>query len=202
MEERPELFNQNDNLKIITDKKVLEEYPEELGVVYTSPYLIVIKDLVKDYKGNIFSYERNAIPRKQNGVIAVIEYKNKILMLKQFRHAIRKYVYDFVSGLGENGLDSKTDILKEIDEEIHGEIESINYLGKIVSDVGVTSDTADIFYVKILNYKIDKGYEGIKEIKLFDFNEIEKMIKNNEIIDSLTISSYQLYLLNREKYNK
>lgn len=199
MEDRPELFKENKAISIITDKKTLENYPEDIGVVYESKYLLVIRDLVKDFNGNIYTHERNALPRKQKGVVGVIEYEGKILMLKQFRHPVRKYVYDFVSGLGEEKISSKTNMIKEINEEIGGEVLEIQKIGSLVSDVGVSSDSADIFKVKTNGFHIDKGYEGIKEVKLFSVQEIKDLIKDGKIDDSLTIGAFSLYLLSIEQ---
>ena len=61
MEERPEAFAQSPSLPIITDPREAEAFTartgRQLGVLYESPYRILLVDLVQGPKGP-FAYER------------------------------------------------------------------------------------------------------------------------------------------------
>ena len=62
LKERPELFSQSDELKIITDEEVINGFEKDnniqLGVLYESKFNMLIVDLVEDGKGVRFPYER------------------------------------------------------------------------------------------------------------------------------------------------
>ena len=104
MTERPELFLQSDMLNIISDSVAVSEFSEKsgktIGVVYESPYSLLVVDLVEDVNGKRFAYER-LVPARSGGVVGVSVYEGKFVMLKQFRHAIREYQIAFPRGFAE-----------------------------------------------------------------------------------------------------
>lgn len=62
MEERPAAFQDSEQIRIITDPETVMEFIERtgrtIGVLYQSPFSILVVDLVRDAGGEVFAYER------------------------------------------------------------------------------------------------------------------------------------------------
>lgn len=125
MKERPELFKNTGIIKIVTDKKKIEEYEKEtgkkIGIAYRSKYNTLLVDLIEGEKG-YYTYERVIPTSTGTGIVIVAEYEGKLVLLNQYRHALRKFQYAFVRGFGEDGIDAPDNVKKEIKEEINAEV--------------------------------------------------------------------------------
>lgn len=83
----------------------------------------MVADLVytidKDNNKNYFAYER-IIPKAKNNssVVIVPIYEDKIILLKQYRHALRDYQYSLPRGYGEDTVQVENNVKKELSEEI------------------------------------------------------------------------------------
>lgn len=199
LKERPELFKQSSALEIITDPKQVNSYYEEtkrrLGVVYSSKWNTMLVDLVRNSEGIIFAYER-VVPTSSGSAIVIIpRYKNKYLLLKQFRHAIRTEQYAFPRSFGEDGLSGEENAKKELTEEINATIkeDSLVFLGKTVSDSGLCGNVVSIYQCEFEAYKLVEGYEEILEIIELTEEEMEEWIHSGKINDGFTLSAYALW---------
>jgi len=197
MKERPELFVQNENLMIETDIEKIKEYEtchnKKIGVVYKSPYNMFIVDLVRNLQGYCFTYERCVPAVKKGAIVSIPVYDGRFVLLKQFRHATRKFQYAFPRGFGEKGLSSEENLKKEIMEEIGSEVISSTFLGNTVSNSGLSSDSADVFYCEVTQPVLKKGYEEITNIELLSADEIKQWISQNKIDDGFTTSALCMY---------
>ena len=117
MKERPELFTENENLMIETDIEKIKEYEtqnnKKIGIVYKSPYNMLIVDLVRNLYGYCFTYERCVPAVKKGAIVSIPVYNSKFVLLKQFRHATRKFQYAFPRGFSEKSLTSEENLKKE-----------------------------------------------------------------------------------------
>lgn len=197
MKERPTLFTPSEFLQIITDKKTVQDFIKQsgkkIGVIYESPYSLLVVDLVLDQIGNMFTYER-LVPKNLGAIICVPRYNNKFVLLKQYRHSIRDVQYAFPRGFGESGLSSEDNLKKEVREELDAEIINMTFLGQTVPDSGMLSSIVDVYCCNITVPKLKPGYEGIQQLCLVDASGFEQMIRSGEINDSFTLSAYALYL--------
>lgn len=95
MRERPHAFMQSPILSIVTDRQrmvtFMEKTQKQLGVVYKSPFHLMVVDLVANANGvEDFAYERLLPTVEKGAVVCLVEYDNKIVLERVFRHAIRK----------------------------------------------------------------------------------------------------------------
>lgn len=198
MKERPALFEQSEALQIITDEKTVQNFilqsGKEIGVIYESPYSLLVVDLVLDKGGKIFTFER-LIPKNPGAIICVPIYDGKFVLLKQYRHSIRAVQYAFPRGFGESGLSSEDNLKKEIREELDADITDVTFLGQTAPDSGMLSSVVDVYCCNITEPKPKIGYEGIQQLCLADASEFERMISCGEINDGFTLSAYALYLI-------
>lgn len=207
--ERPEAFADG-MLNIITDEKLVDEFAEKTGkkpgVVYESPYHIMVVDLVCEKGegcdeaknaelGGCFTYERllPAVPR--GAVVAVPVFDGKFVLLRQFRHALREEILCFPRGFGEAGIKPEENLKKELLEEIGAEkVENVRFLGEIAGDSGALGTKAKVFACNISEPKFKPGYEGISAVELVSEEELKSLISAGGITDGFTLAAYALFL--------
>lgn len=193
---RPSLFK-GDSLTIIKDPITLHNYQkksgQKLGIVYQSSYHTVVVDLVKDYDGRIFPYERIIPTTPSQGVVLIPFYEGKFVLLKQFRHAIQDFQFSFPRGFGEDGITPKENAEKELFEELGATWNTINFLGNVTGDSGLSSDKSCVFFGEISLPNPTFGNEGIENIYYLNSKQIKEWVARNEIEDGFTLSALALY---------
>lgn len=195
--ERPELFLQSDQISIIFDENTINTFVEKtnkkIGVLYESDFHILIVDLVSDKNKKLYTYER-LLPSVNSGAVVALPIQNKkLVLLKQYRHAIRQSQYCFPRGFGEVGLSAQQNAEKELKEELHAHITKTQYLGNIIADSGILSTQTAVFVCEVEDIQKEYGYEGIEDIVFLTPKELETWISNKKITDSFTLSAYSLY---------
>lgn len=195
--ERPDIFVNSDHISIIMDKETIIKYEQQtgkrIGVIYHSAYNILVVDLVRDMNGNIFTYER-IIPSVNRGAVVIMtKDKDKFVLLKQYRHALRDYQYGFPRGFGESGITVIENARKEVAEELNATINNITFLGEVVADSGLCGNKVAIFMCEVEGTKLKYGYEGIDEIIMLSENEISEWICQGKINDGYTLAAYAQY---------
>ncbi|TDW13941.1 hypothetical protein EDD63_1412 [Breznakia blatticola] len=194
--QNPELFKNIGIFNIERDYKKIVTFETEnnlkIGVIYHSPFHTLVVDMVYDENGRPFAYER-MLSLSNPGSVAIVEFENRLIILKQFRHSIRDYQYAFVRGFNESGLSNIDNLTKEVYEELGICItqESILNLGLIYPDTGVTNNAANVFYCKTNTFpkKLEK-HEGIIDFEILSISEFEKLIHSDVLVDGFTLAAY------------
>lgn len=203
--QRPSAFSKGD-LEIIVNHESVDHYYEKsgrrMGVLYESPYHILIVDLVRSItnkeeakKAEPFLYER-LLPTVESGAVVVIPiYNDKFVLLQQFRHAPREKMLAFPRGFGEKGLSDEQNACKEIEEELGtSEINNLHYIGTVTPDSGILGTKAKVFLCNVGIPKYQRGYEEIDSVLFLSKDELMNRIRLGEISDSYTLSALMLYL--------
>ena len=173
-----------------------EDSGREFGVVYKSPYNTMIVDPILDENNMIYPYERAFQTPEGGGMAMLIKKGDNFLILKQFRHALRRYQYAFPRGFTEPGETPKEGALRELKEELgEVEIKDMQLLGRIATDSGLTAALPYIFAVEIGDYSGNPGHEGIAEYKEVSPDALEEMIRKGETDDAFTICALEMYRL-------
>lgn len=181
---------------------ILEElYGHHFGVVYESKYNTLVVDPIRriceianecDIEP-YFPYER-IIPVNNDGVVMVTKHNDNFLLLRQFRHAIRREQYGFPRGFAEHDSTPEENAVRELQEEIGASVTKTPILlGRIAPDSGLTGSCASVFIVEVDEFRFSLGHEGIKEIIELTETELVEMIAKSEIDDGITLAAYQLY---------
>lgn len=197
----PDLFAQSSEYPIadVTDRETLkaivrnqEVYKRKYGVVYNSTFNTMIVDPIKD-KGEFFSYERIVPSAMKSGVVLFTVCNGKFVLLRQFRHAIRKEQLCCPRGFGESNINTIDNAKKELREELNAVvIEEPVELGVITADSGLSNRSATVFLMKIEEFS-NLSDEGIREIVAITPDEMQQMIENGEIDDGYTLAALSLY---------
>ena len=196
MKEREELFLPSEALHIITDPELIRDFSERtgrrFGVLYQSPYSMLVVDLVEDGSGKRFAYER-VVPTQKNGIVCMPVYDGKFLLLRQYRHSLRERQWGFPRGFGEQGLSAEENLRKEVQEEIVAEVLRVALLGYVAPDSGLLSSKVSVFCCEITEPALMMGYEGIDSLCLLSKEELAQKIRDGEITDGFTLSAFALY---------
>lgn len=189
------LFEENEIDQVKQSKKEqltqlgLDYKKAKIGVVYEDQYRYIINDPVQFPDGSFGTYLR--VVCKHNGVLTLPIYeKDKILLIRHFRHGSRQWHFETTRGMGEEGVSGRDNAIKELEEEIGAQVSELISLGTIFIDPGILSDEMEIYLAHIESYGDPERMDGITEIIPVKVSEIEKMIANNIIADSFTIVAY------------
>lgn len=204
-EQRPSAFR-NGVLDIVTDPARIDAYVEKtgkkLGVLYESPYHLLVVDLVRQAQAepasgdaDCFAYER-LLPAVETGaIVAIPMIRDSFVLLRQYRHAPRESMLAFPRGFGEEGIPAEDNLRKELREELGtAEISNVRRLGAIAADSGILGTKAEVFLCDLEHPVLKQGYEEIEEIRLLSENELKERIGRGEISDGYTLAAFALYL--------
>lgn len=164
------------------------------------------------YKGKIFDliqkkvvinnkiYQRDII-RHPGGVGVLVTKENKILFVKQFRHAINKETLEIPAGKLEYGEDPKTCGIRELNEEAYLECEDLQLITSIVSTPGFCDELIWIYEAKNIkattHHLAQDEDENIDLVRL-DIKDAYQMILDQKIDDAKTIIAIQYAYINRK----
>lgn len=201
--------NVNAMFKLITDVNRIKEWIEQkrvslldrglpiewadIGVVYESPWYVILRDLVEFPNGDLASFERlinQADLRGGRGTVILPEYKGKIVLLHQYRHPTRSWHYEVPRGFGEPDTSIEDNARREIMEEIGGEISEYIDLGVFYNNTGIEGNTISLGFAKLTSLGEANPNEGIESYILVSVDEFEEWISKGKITDGFTIVAY------------
>ncbi len=198
LEERPESFLNNGGLTIVTDWAIVHAYEQRtgttIGVCYESPYRLMVVDLVYEKEGEYFTYERLLPAVTPGAVVCVPQRGEQLILLRQYRHALRDVQYAFPRGFAEPGLSGEDNARKELWEELGCRPGSVTHLGTVIADSGLSGEKVDVYLCQVDTYEQQSGHEGILDSRSLSLPQLHRMIANGEITDGYTLAAMS-YLL-------
>lgn len=124
-------------------------------------------------------------------VIVPITNEGKFVLVKQFRYPLKKELIEFPAGKLDEKEDPFICAKRELKEETGYESDEISYLGKIYTAPGYCTELLYIYLAKNLKSGNHSREEGEREMQILELNfqDVVELIKNEEIVDSKTISA-------------
>lgn len=124
-----------------------------------------------------------ALPITENG---------EVMLIKQYRHGIQQTIIEIPGGcVDDTDPNLEAAIRREILEETGYEFTSYDYLGKISPNPSTNDNWMHMFLAKggkkVQDVALDHN-EDI-EVVLVSLEELQRMIMNNEIVQSLHVST-------------
>jgi ADP-ribose pyrophosphatase len=127
-------------------------------------------------------------------ILATVE--DKIIMIKQYRKALDKVIYEIPAGGIEEGEDIALCAKRELNEETGYEAENLQYLAGMVTSPGFCDEVIHVYLAENVKKVIEKApcdEDEFIEVYLIQQSHVEEMIRSGEIIDAKTICAYSMY---------
>lgn len=133
-----------------------------------------------------------------SGGAAVLLVKDeKVLLVKQYRYAYGKAIYEIPAGKLNEGEEGGIAAARELEEETGYRAELVHYLDLYPSP-GYTNEIIHIYFAKnyeFVGQKLDEG--EFLNCEFVDLEEVLKLIEAGEICDAKTVSAIYKYLSER-----
>lgn len=122
-------------------------------------------------------------------VIAAINDKNEICLLKQWRHAIQEFIWELPAGCLEPGEPPMETAKRELEEEAGVVARQWRDLGKVCSSPGFSNEILYLFEAREISsgtVKLDDAEQ--LEAHWLPFDDVVEMAKEGTIIDAKTLA--------------
>lgn len=204
--ERPELFDSPPGaVRILLDPEQIREVeamvsrrlaaqglPVEgarVGIVFRDPWFYVVRDAVEFPDGSRRTHARS-INRTGNGAAVLPVLGGRIVLTRQFRHAVRRWMLEIPRGAIEPGQSPEDAARAEVAEEIGGEIAAIVPMCFVHGSTNLYFNGAHLFFAQIDRVGEPQISEGIVSIVQLSVSEFESLLLGGQITDSFTIAAY------------
>ena len=119
--------------------------------------------------------------------IAAFTEDNKMILTKQYRHPLRKLIYDLPAGGMKEGETPELAALRELEEETGYTAEKLEWIGRFSWNPSSMSGTVEIFFTKNLKLKDSFNVDEIANIELTNFNTVLEKVLKGELVDSALV---------------
>ena len=201
----PEQFERTDGIRILLDpadiaavedqvaadlrRRGLPEAGAEVGILAADPWLYIIRDAVEFPDGGRRGYLR-VINRTGHGCAVLCVLDGRIMLTRQFRHALRRWSPEIPRGAIELGQTPDDTAVAEVREEMGGEIESMVPMGFVHGSTNLYYNGAHLYFAKLKSVGAPQLSEAIVAIERPTVAEFERMLTVGEITDSFTVSAF------------
>ncbi|MCI5823386.1 MAG: NUDIX hydrolase [Candidatus Gastranaerophilales bacterium] len=172
----------------------MEEFKEKQTnrkEIYNGRVIDVVCDdvILQDGKAS----KREVVLHSGGVVILAVDKNNMVYMVKQYRYAVQKEIYELPAGRLEKGEDPFECAKRELEEECGLVADTWESLGFIYSSPGILSEK--LYLYKATNLKqtqqhLDEG--EFLSVSKFNIDNVLGMIKENRINDAKTICAVSL----------
>ncbi|MGC8671271.1 MAG: NUDIX hydrolase [Candidatus Micrarchaeia archaeon] len=151
------------------------------------------------YKNKILEVEQKKTKRlkkpftiiKSKNAVAIIPLLgNKIVLEKQYRAAVGKFLYEIPAGKIEKGETPKEAAERELKEETGYEAGTIRHVFSGYSSPGYLTEKLDFYLAKNLKKgRTHRDSDEIISLRIVPISRALEMIKRHEIVDIKTIAA-------------
>lgn len=146
-----------------------------------------------------FAQVKDGIP----GVICVPVYSGRLLLARHWRPTTEQWGWEFPRGMGERGETPHQTAFREFTEETKLPIGNVCILMQgLHADTGIIRDSIAVAEIQVTSRNdnhpqtLDADWE-LAHPQWITPTELETMIRDGEICDSLTITAYMIWKLRR-----
>ncbi len=205
--ERPELFVQPGagGVKILMDLADMRAVEEDMarslsarglpadagtvGIVAHDPYVYFVRDAVEFPDGSRRTYAR-VIYRSPGGAVVVPVLDGRIVLIRQFRHAPRRWMLEVPRGGIEPGHTPEEAARAEIREEIGGEIAELIPVGQLYALTNLQANCGYVFVARLKSIGQPQHADAISGIELVTPQEFEAKVVAGDILCTITITAF------------
>ncbi|MGC8675984.1 MAG: NUDIX hydrolase [Candidatus Micrarchaeia archaeon] len=141
--------------------------------------------------------------KEKNAVVIIPFHNGKLVMERQYRQAIRKFIYELPAGHIEKGESAKHAAARELAEETGYRALDLRYLFSAYTSPGNLTEK-EYFY---LATKLKKGMphkepNEIIEVKEVNIEIAKSMLAKKELEDMKTIAGIEFCMLHKELFSR
>ena len=127
-------------------------------------------------------------------VLPILE-NERVILERQFRKGVKKWVYEIPAGRLENGEKPKDAARRELQEEIGYSPRKLELLFKSYINPGLETEL-DYFFLgtDLIKSKKPADVDEQIQVKILKLSQVEKMIERNEILDHTALVGLLYYL--------
>jgi ADP-ribose pyrophosphatase len=132
---------------------------------------------------------------KHQGAVAILPFasKNKIVLIRQYRPVIGKYIYEIPAGTLEKGETPSKCAARELTEEIGYNAKKLKRLHIIYPAPGYSTEILHLYTAHDLTYVGDKKEpDELINAEMMSFNKALRLIEKGLIVDAKTLISLLL----------
>jgi len=153
---------------------------------------------IKVFAGSIRSPDGSESYReivRHPGAVVILPVKEgKILLIRQYRHAIGKWILELPAGTLEEKEDPEKAAQRELKEETGYEAERLTKVMSFYSSPGISDEILHIFLAEGLREGKPSREQGeLIENLWIPLEEVLEMVRRNEIEDAKTIATVLYY---------
>lgn len=150
------------------------------------PYFVTRKDVCKK-PGGVLIPAYYVVELPPSVVVFALVEKEKVLMIKQYRHPVSEISIEFPGGFVDKGESALEAAKREMLEETGHIFSSYEYLGRIAANPGVLNNFTEMYLAKDVIGIQAQQLERTEEIalELYTIKELVELLKSNQIIQSL-----------------
>ena len=167
----------------------------------------IFKEKISELKSKKFSFEINRIelPNGHEGEYGYIKHPgaalavpitkdNKVIILRQYRFAVSRYLLEFPAGTLEIDETPINSIQREIQEETGFSANKWDKLGTLVPAPGYADEEIFLFLARDLsklNSEVKGDLDEDIEVLILDPHELDNLISSgDEILDAKTVTAW------------
>lgn len=131
-----------------------------------------------------------------NGAAAVLPVtdEGKILMIRQYRHPLGRYIMEIPAGKRDGDEDFKVCAVRELEEETGYTAESFEYLLSINTTVAFLDEFIEIYLARGLRPgKVHWDADEEIGVEEWELDDLIALIRKGEITDSKTVGAIMTY---------
>lgn len=118
----------------------------------------------------------------------------RFVFIRQFRKAMERVCFEVVAGNCDPGEDEAASAIRELREETGCVAESVELLGPIFPSVGYCTERIDVYFAEVsgrgeTDFDTDEAIETV----ILTEEEMDAMIRGNQIADAKTLAAWMLY---------
>ena len=110
-----------------------------------------------------------------------------MILTKQYRHPLRKLIYDLPAGGIEDGETPEQAALRELEEETGYTAERLEWIGRFNWNPSNMSGSVEIFFTKSLKLKGSFNVGEIASVELTNFDMVLEKVLKGELVDSALV---------------
>lgn len=164
--------------------------------IFKNQYLEIFNDHVKFPSGYEGTYVRiNTSSNKSVGVLPITK-EGKMLVIKNFRHAMRGWGYEVPKGGIEPGEDAEKAALRELMEETGYMATKLVYLGKYSSTPDIITNlmycyiALDCYKTRDMSCEKTEAIEGVEELDIVSYLEGRCCLDFQDAMTELLVQKY------------